>query len=36
MLFGRALIIILLIVVVFWMLGGLLRDARSRGRGRRR
>ena len=34
MLFGRALIIILLIVVVFWILGGLLRDARSRGRRR--
>ena len=35
MLFGRALIIILLIVVVFWILGGMLRDARSRGRRRR-
>jgi flagellar biogenesis protein FliO len=34
MLFGRAVIVILLIVVVFWILGGLLRDARSRGRRR--
>jgi len=32
MLFGRALIIILLIVVVAWIVGGVLRDARSRRR----
>ena len=35
MLFGRAVVVILLVVVVFWLIGNLLRDARSRGRRRR-
>jgi hypothetical protein len=30
MLFGRALIIILLIVVIAWIISGMLRDARRR------
>lgn len=35
MLFGRAVVVILLVVVVFWLIGNLLRDARSRSRRRR-